>query len=72
MVMSESPQAVRQVILPLLVLTAVVHANLAADLSGRAPNTSGITRLSRDLLRKPGDDCFGCRIEAALPATLDL
>jgi hypothetical protein len=70
--MSESANGVRQVILPVLVLAAVVHANLAADLSGRVPNTSGITRLSRDLFRKSIDECFGCRIESGLPAALDL
>jgi hypothetical protein len=42
----------RQIILGLVVLVAVAHANLATDLTGRAPNTYGMTRLGRDLLRK--------------------
>jgi hypothetical protein len=70
--MSEAPRDIRQAVLPLLVLAAIVHANLATDLSGRVPNTSGIARLSRDLLRKSIDDCLGCRIESGLPATFDL
>jgi hypothetical protein len=52
MTMSHSSRRFRQVVLGLVVLAAVAHANLAADLTGRAPNTSGMTRLGRDLLRK--------------------
>jgi hypothetical protein len=52
MTMSNSSRRVRQITLGLVVLAAVGHANLATDLSGRAPNTSGMTRLGRDLLRK--------------------
>jgi len=51
-IMSNWARRVRQIILGLVVLAAVGHANLAADLTGRAPNTSGMTRLGRDLLRK--------------------
>jgi hypothetical protein len=48
----------RQIILGLVVLVAVAHANLASDLTGRAPNTYGMTRLGRDLLRKSiGEPC---------------
>jgi hypothetical protein len=52
MAMSHSSRRFRQLVLGLVVLAAVAHANLAADLTGRAPNTSGMTRLGRDLLRK--------------------
>jgi hypothetical protein len=48
--------------LSLLAVLVVGHANLAADLTGRAPSTSGMTRLGRDLMRKSGESC--CR-EAA-------
>jgi hypothetical protein len=55
--MSNWPR-LRQVILGLVVLAGVAHANLVTDLSGRAPNTSGMTRLGRDLLRKSiGEPC---------------
>jgi hypothetical protein len=50
--MRHTSRRLRQFTLGLLVLVAVGHANLACDLTGRAPNTSGITRLGRDLLRK--------------------
>jgi hypothetical protein len=50
--MSNWSHAARQVVLGLVVLAAIGHANLATDLTGRAPNTSGMTRLGRDLLRK--------------------
>jgi hypothetical protein len=45
--------------LSLVVLLAVGHANLAADLTGRAPSTFGMTRLGRDLMRKSGESCCG-------------
>jgi hypothetical protein len=51
-VMSKWPSRAQQTILGLVVLVAVAHANLAADLTGRAPTTYGMTRLGRDLLRK--------------------
>jgi hypothetical protein len=59
--------------LGLLVLVAVGHANLACDLTGRAPNTSGITRLGRDLLRKSFEPS-GCptRADAFLQASYKL
>jgi hypothetical protein len=50
--MSNGSRRTRKIILGLVVLAAVGHANLAADLTGRAPNTFGMTRLGRDLLRK--------------------
>jgi hypothetical protein len=50
--MSNGSRRARKIILGLVALAAVGHANLAADLSGRAPNTFGMTRLGRDLLRK--------------------
>ena len=43
---------IRQFILSLLALAAIVHANLTTDLTGRAPTSSGITQLGRDILRK--------------------
>jgi hypothetical protein len=49
----------RQMTLGLVVLAAVGHANLAADLTGRAPNTCGMTRLGRDLLRKSAAEPCG-------------
>jgi hypothetical protein len=49
--MSNSSPRVRQITLGLVVLAAVGHANLATDLTGRAPNAFGMTRLGRDLLR---------------------
>jgi hypothetical protein len=52
MFMSNWSRRVRQIILGLVVVSAVAHANLATDLTGRAPNASGMTRLGRDLLRK--------------------
>jgi hypothetical protein len=51
MIMSNSSRRLRQTTLGLVVLAAVAHANLAADLTGRAPNSFGMTRLGRDLLR---------------------
>jgi hypothetical protein len=49
--MRTTSRRLRQFSLAVLVLVAVGHANLAADLTGRAPNTCGMTRLGRDLLR---------------------
>jgi len=51
MTMSNSSRRGRQFVLTLVVLAAIAHANLATDLTGRAPNASGMTRLGRDLLR---------------------
>jgi hypothetical protein len=51
-IMSQWSRRLRQITLGLVVLAAVGHANLATDLTGRAPNASGMTRLGRDLLRK--------------------
>jgi hypothetical protein len=59
MAMSNSSRRFRQVVLGLVVLAAVAHANLAADLTGRAPNASGMTRLGRDLLRKSAAEPCG-------------
>jgi hypothetical protein len=42
---------VRQIMLSLVALVAILHANLTADLTGRAPNAAGITQLGRDILR---------------------
>jgi len=68
LVAMKSTRRLRQCTLSLLVLLAVGHANLAADLTGRAPSTSGMTRLGRDLTRKSGESC--CR-EAALESQSD-
>jgi len=57
--MSKWSCRVRQITLGLVVLAAVGHANLATDLTGRAPNTSGMTRLGRDLLRKSAAEPCG-------------
>jgi hypothetical protein len=43
----------------MLVLLAVAHANLTADLTGKSPNSFGITRLGRDLVRRSVDDPGG-------------
>jgi hypothetical protein len=59
MTMSISSHRFRQTFLGLVVLAAVAHANLAADLTGRAPNVSGMTRLGRDLLRKSAGEPSG-------------
>jgi hypothetical protein len=59
MTMSNSSRRFRQIVLGLLVLAAVAHANLTTDLTGRAPNTSGMTRLGRDLLRKSAAEPCG-------------
>jgi hypothetical protein len=59
MVMSKWSRRVRQITLGLVVLAAVGHANLATDLTGRAPNTAGMTRLGRDLLRKSAAEPCG-------------
>ena len=66
--MTSTLRRLRQYSLGLLVLLAVGHANLAADLTGRAPSASGMTRLGRDLMRKSGESC--CR-EAALESQSD-
>src|SRR5258708_8513040 len=48
-IMSKLSCRVRQITLGLVVLAAVGHANLATDLTGRAPNTSGMRRLRGDV-----------------------
>jgi hypothetical protein len=57
--MSNWSRRARKITLGLVVLAAVGHANLAADLTGRTPNTSGMTRLGRDLLRKSSAEPCG-------------
>jgi hypothetical protein len=47
-------QFARRCGMALLVALVVAHGNLTADLTGKAPNTSGMTRLERDLTRRPG------------------
>jgi hypothetical protein len=59
MIMSNLSRRGRQIILGLVVVAAVAHANLAADLTGRAPHASGMTRLGRDLLRKSAGEPGG-------------
>lgn len=48
---SESTR-VRQIMLRLVALIAVAHANLSADLTGRMPNAAGMMQLGRDIVRK--------------------
>jgi len=45
----------RRMSLALLVIAVVEHGNLKIDSSGSRPNTSGLTRLGRDLLRRAAD-----------------
>jgi hypothetical protein len=64
--MRTTSRRLRQFSLAVLVLVAVGHANLAADLTGRAPNTCGMTRLGRDLLRKSlGEPCIRQALSAS-------
>ncbi len=42
----------RRMSLALLVVAVVEHGNLTLDGSGARPNTCGLTRLGRDLLRR--------------------
>jgi len=46
----------RQVSLALLVIAVVDHGHLQADYAGANPNTSGLMRLGRDLLRRQGNN----------------
>jgi hypothetical protein len=46
----------RQLSLALLVVAVVDHGHLHNDYSGAAPNTSGLLRLGRDLLRRSGGE----------------
>jgi len=57
--MSNWSRRARKITLGLAVLAAVGHANLATDLTGRTPNTSGMARLGRDLLRKSSTETRG-------------
>jgi hypothetical protein len=41
----------RQMSLALLIVAVVDHASAPSDFSGASPNTSGLVRLGRDLLR---------------------
>jgi hypothetical protein len=54
---------VQQLTLGMLVLVSVAHANLTTDLTGKSPNSSGITRLGRDLLRRSVYDSGGYPLE---------
>jgi hypothetical protein len=49
---TSTSSGVRHLILSLLAVVAIGHANLATDLTGRAPKASGITQLARDILRR--------------------
>ncbi len=42
----------RQISLALLVAAVVEHGHLHADYTGASPNSSGLLRLGRDLLRR--------------------
>jgi hypothetical protein len=46
----------RQLSLALLVVAVVDHGHMHNDYSGAAPNSSGLLRLGRDLLRRSGDE----------------
>jgi hypothetical protein len=54
----------RQVILSLWALLAVAHANLTADLTGRAPKAAGITQLGRDMVRRASGEVVEQRLVA--------
>jgi hypothetical protein len=42
--------------LALLVIAVVEHGHLNVDYSGASPNSSGLLRLGRDLLRRAGGE----------------
>jgi hypothetical protein len=42
--------------LALLVVGVIDHGSLSIDCSGATPNSSGILRLGRDLMRRSGGD----------------
>jgi hypothetical protein len=47
----------RRMSLALLVVAVVEHGNASIDCSGASPNSSGLVRLGRDLLRQSGGSC---------------
>jgi hypothetical protein len=49
----------RQLSLALLVVAVVDHGHLRNDYSGAAPNSSGLLRLGRDVLRRWSGSEFG-------------
>jgi hypothetical protein len=53
-IMKTTPFLARQMSLALLVIAVVDHGHLHADYSGAAPNSSGLLRLGRDLMRRAG------------------
>jgi hypothetical protein len=46
----------RHMSLALLVMAVVYHARLQADYSGATPGSGGLTRVSRDLMRRAGGE----------------
>ena len=46
----------RQLGLALLIMAVGYHAHLGIDYSGATPNTSGLTRVGRDLMRRTGGE----------------
>jgi len=56
----------REISLALLVVAVIDHGHLQADYSGATPHSSGLTRLSRDLMRRAGGE-----IVAKTAAALD-
>src|SRR5258706_9075240 len=46
----------RQMSLALLVVGVIDHGSLSIDCSGATPNSSGLLRLGRDLMRRSGGD----------------
>jgi hypothetical protein len=52
--------------LALLVFAVIDHGHLQADFSGARPQTSGLMRLGRDLMRRTGTETT---VEAVAPAS---
>jgi len=54
----------RQMSLALLVVAVVDHGNFTIECSGSRPNSSGLVRLGRDLVRRSGSDQVARRASA--------
>jgi hypothetical protein len=59
----------RQMSLALLVVAVIDHGHLQVDYSGGTPNSSGLMRLGRDLMRRAGGEATA---EARSDAAADL
>jgi hypothetical protein len=55
----------RQMSLALLVIAVVDHGHLRADYAGATPNSSGLMRLGRDLMRRAGGGMTMGALEAS-------